>query len=333
VKILNNPAIKKFLAESGDDNKSRAYAAQEQLAQALELPLREAILSGDNLVSMGIFEAMPLEPEASPEFPLDLINPGDEDDFVAYTHTGHGKIPQRQVESDYVTIATFMIANSIDWLRKHARNRRIDLVGRAMQLFRYGFTKKMNDLGWQTIIAAGVDRNILVYDADATAGMFTKRLISLGKTTMRRNGGGNASSLRRGKLTDVAMSPEGIEDIRNWNIDQIDEISRREIFLAADNSLTRIFGVNLHDMDEFGVDQEYQLYFENTLGASVETSDVELAIGLDLSNRDSFIMPIKQEVSVYADDTLHRWGKAGFYGEAELGFGVLDSRRVIALSY
>ena len=44
-------------------------------------------------------------------------------------------------------------------------------------------------------------------------------------------------------------------------------------------------------------------------------------------------MPVKQEVTLYPDDTLHRWGKAGYYGEAELWFGVLDTRRVIALSY
>ena len=33
-----------------------------------------------------------------------------------------------------------------------------------------GRSKKMNDDGWHTILAAGVDRNILVYDGDATAG-------------------------------------------------------------------------------------------------------------------------------------------------------------------
>lgn len=333
MKIANESLIKNLLADIGSDNRQVSLNAQEQLARALELPLREAVLSGDNLMSVGIFEGMVLEQDAAPEFPLSPINPGDEDKFVAYTHPGAGKIPQRTIEADYVTLSTFSIVNAVDWLRKHARARRIDIVSAGLALLNYGFTKKINDLGWQTILAAAVHRNILAYDPDATAGFFTKQLVSLGKIAMRRNGGGNAQSLRRGKLTDIFMSPEGIEDIRNWNVDQIDEISRREIFLAADGNITRIFGVNLHDMDEFGVDQQYQLYFENVLGASVQTSDVELAIGLDLSNRDSFVMPVKQEVTLYPDDTLHRWGKAGYYGEAELGFGVLDTRRVIALSY
>jgi len=71
-------------------------------------------------------------------------------------------------------------------------------------------------------LAAGVDRNILVYDADAAAGQFTKRLISLLKVVMRRNAGGNSASIKRGTLTDLYLSPEGLEDIRNWGVDQAD---------------------------------------------------------------------------------------------------------------
>ena len=56
----------------------------------------------------------------------------------------------------------------------------------------------MNDDGWHTLLVAGVDRNVLVYDADAADGQFTKRLISLMKTVMRRNAGGNTGSLKRG---------------------------------------------------------------------------------------------------------------------------------------
>ena len=60
-----------------------------------------------------------------------------------------------------------------------------------------GFVKKMNDDGWHTLLAAGVDRNVLVFDADASNGQFTKRLISLMKTVMRRNAGGNSGSLNQ----------------------------------------------------------------------------------------------------------------------------------------
>ena len=320
-----------LLKQSGSADRTEALTAQHEIAKALEEPLRQGVLIGDILGN--IFERMVMEPGTTSEFPLDLLAPGEEDEFVAYTNPGHGRIPERTVEGDYVMVPTYSISASIDWLLRYAREARWDVVGRAMQVLEASFVKKMNDDGWHTVLAAGVDRNIMVYDADATAGQFTKRLVSLMKTVMRRNGGGNTGSLARGKLTDMSLSPEALEDIRNWQVDQIDEITRREIFTAADGGITRLFQVNLHDIDELGESQEYQNFLTNQLSGSLQGSDVELVVGLDLGNRDSFIMPVKQEVQIFEDDALHRHQKAGLYGWAELGFAVLDNRRVLLGSF
>ena len=320
-----------LLKQSGSADRATALAAQHEIAKALEEPLRQGVLVGDILGN--IFERMVMEPGTTTEFPLDLLAPGEEDEFVAYTNPGHGRIPERQVEGDYVMVPTYSISASIDYLLRYAREARWDVVGRAMQVLEASFVKKMNDDGWHTVLAAGVDRNIMVYDADATAGQFTKRLVSLMKTVMRRNGGGNSGSIVRGKLTDMYLSPEALEDIRNWQVDQIDEITRREIFVAADGGITRLFQVNLHDIDELGESQEYQNFFTSQLSGSLQGSDLELVVGLDLGNRDSFIMPVKQEVQIFEDDALHRHQKAGLYGWAELGFAVLDNRRVLLGSF
>ena len=326
------PEFLELLKRSGDSDKTIATQAQRELAKALETPLREGVLFGD--VVRGIYEAMPLPAGASPEFPLDLLAPGTEIDHVAFTNPGNGRIPERHVEGDYVMINTYGITSSIDFLLKYAREANWNVVGRAMQVLESSFVKKINDDGWHTLLAAAVDRNILVYDGDAGAGQFTKRLVSLMKTVMRRNGGGN-SVTAPGRLTDLYMSPEAIEDIRNWGVDQLDEVSRREIYVANDDgpALTRVFGVNLHDLFEFGDGQEYQDYFINDLGGSIETSDVELVIGIDQSANGSFVMPVKKEVEIFEDPTLHRHQRQGYYGWAEIGFGVLDNRRIIAGSF
>tara|TARA_B100000676_G_scaffold296583_1_gene337114 strand:- start:12684 stop:13688 length:1005 start_codon:yes stop_codon:yes gene_type:complete len=322
-----------LVKRSGSVDRVEALDAQRELAVALEQPLRKGVLVGD--VLGGIFEKMPMEPGAAAEFPLDLLSPGTESEHVAYTNPGHGRIPERAVEGDYVMVPTYTVASSIDYLLRYAREARWDVVGRAMQVLEAGFTKKMNDDGWHTLLAAGVDRNILVYDGDAADGQFTKRLISLLKTVMRRNAGGNTGSISRGAMTDLYCSPEAIEDIRNWGIDQVDEVTRREIYNSSDDGapLTRVFGVNLHDIDELGEGQEYQLFYSNQLGGSLNGTDPELVVGLDLSANDSFIMPIKQEVQVYEDASLHRQQRAGFYGWAEIGFAVLDNRRVLLGSF
>jgi hypothetical protein len=238
-----------LIKKSGDLDIAVAMDAQRELAKALQEPLRSGVLVGD--VVTGVFQSMVMEPGSTIEFPLDLLAPGEEDDFIAYTNPGNGRIPERQVEGDYVMVPTYGIASSIDWLLRYAREARWDIVGRAMQVLEASFVKKINDDGWHTLLSAGADRNILVYDGDASNGQFTKRLVSLMKTIMRRNGGGNTGSPdgARGRLTDLFFSPEGIEDIRNWGLDQIDEVTRREIYLAADGGITRVFQTNLHDLD------------------------------------------------------------------------------------
>ena len=328
-KFIPSPELTEVLKRSGSSQREVAVAATKEFAKALETPLRQGLMSGDILD--GIFEPIKLDQSATPEFPLDFLAPGTERDFVAYTIPNHGYIPERHIESDYVMVPTFDIGASIDWLLKYARDARWDVLGRAMEVLQGSFTKKMNDDGWHTLLAAGVDRNIVVYDSDANVSQFTKRLVSLMKTVMRRNGGGNSASNNRGLLTDMYVSPEAMEDIRGWGLDVVDEVTRREIYLAADGSaaMNRIFGVNLHDLDELGVGQEYQLFYSNTLAASLPSGKTEIVVGLDLRKRDSFIMPVRQEVQIFEDETLHRQKRAGFYGWAEQGFAVLDNRRVI----
>ena len=59
-----------LLKRSGSSEKNEALAAQRELAKAIELPLREGVLVGNILD--GIFEAIPMEPGTTTEFPLDL---------------------------------------------------------------------------------------------------------------------------------------------------------------------------------------------------------------------------------------------------------------------
>jgi hypothetical protein len=327
--LLNTDAFKSLLVRCGDDDAEVAYAAQKEFAKAITEPLRQGVLVGDILD--GVFERTNLERGATPRYVLDLIAPGEEGQHVAYTIPKTGYLPQRVVEGDYVQIPTYRVGNAIDWPLFLARDARYDVAARAMEAFYAGFVKKLNDDGMHTLLAAAVDRNIVVYDADASAGQFTKRFVSLLKVTMVRNGGGNTGSLRRSKLTHVWTSHEAIEDIRNWNVDQIDEITRRDFFTT--DSISSMFGVALIPLDEFGEDSEYQSYYTNQLSGTMGSSDVEVVLGLDLSKNDSFVMPIREQLSVFADPTLHRQQRAGWYGWTEIGFAVLDGRRTLLGSF
>jgi hypothetical protein len=129
------------------------------------------------------------------------------------------------------------------------------------------------------------------------------------------------------------MSPEALEDVRNWSTADIDEVTRREIFVAQDGRINRIFGVNLHDLDEFGVAQQYQNYYLNELGGTLAAGDEELVLGLDLGGgpggNGTLMMPIREALQIFEDDNMHRQRRAGFYGWQEQGFAILDNRRLV----
>lgn len=318
-----------MLSRAGSTDKGVALKAQAEFARGIEMPLRSAVLSGD--IVTNLFTNVDYTGTRHVEYPLDIVAPGEEDEYRAYVIPDEGRIPERRANGSYLMIPTYEVGNSIDCRLKFLRDANWPVVQRMLQVFEAGVVKKINDDGWQTILAAGLDRNIIINDGNATAGQFTPRLISLLSTIMRRNGGGNSSSINRARLTDLAVSPEAHIDIRSWGLDLIPDAARANIYYANEDNqdLIKIYNVNIMALDELGESQEYQNYYTNELSGTMAASDVEIVVGLDRSREDSFMMPVKEDLQVYEDDTLHRRNLFGIYGRMELGFAVLDSRRVL----
>ena len=327
--ITISPRQQALLRLTASRNRDVAVAAQRAMAQALDEPLRQGVFDEDNLGD--IFRREVLAPGAQANYPLDFVRPGTEDlDFTAITLPKQGRVPERHVEGDELWVPTFQIANSIDWSLRYARDARFDVVGRALRVYQMGFTRKINEDGWHTLLAAADARGLVVNDSAATAGQFTKELVSKMQTAMTRNAGGNGNA---GKLTDLYISLEAMEDIRAYDISEIDDVTRRDILNSTPEGLANFYGTTLHFMTEFGVGQEYQLYMTSVLGRSVtavDATDQEFVLGLDKSTNDSFVQPIRQELTTFeAGPDMHRQQRAGVYGWMEHGFAVLDNRRVI----
>lgn len=325
--------VKALLRKSGDNDLAIARAAQRELATAFVEPIRQGILSGDIIGEFGIFTPVRFDPGQDIEWPLDFVVPGTESEYSAYTIPNIGRIPEKHIEGDLVRIPTYDVGASIDFALKWARDARWDIVTRALNVLENMFVRKMNTDAWRVIIAAGVDRNLLAYDSAAPAGFFTKRLISLMKTTMRRSGGGNLGSTNQIRLTDIFMSPEGLEDVRTWDLTQIDDVTRRQIFLnEQDGGLSNIFGVDIHELDELGENQSLQNYY-TSLGAALASNDTELVVGLDLSDTSTFVMPIRSPLEIFEDEALHRQRRQGYYAWQEHGLAVLDNRKIMFGSF
>ena len=326
-------AMDEFAAMVQDEfNKNFGFAVASDTEEALDVnpayEIQEAIFDGD--IFSDIFQITMLGYDEQPMFPMGIVTPGTEGEYVAYTMPNNGRIPNRYVEGDEVTINTYRIANAIDWSIKYARQARVDVISQALKVLRDGFIMKMNDDAWHTLLAAGLDRGLMVYDSSASAGSFTKKLLQLMKIAMKRNGGGNMASSDAFTLTDLYISPEAMADITNWGGSDLSEISRTEMERDAKGTIQRLYQVNIHGLTELGEGQKYNNYYLNTLGGSLAASDVELVVGLDKSKEGKFIMPVRGDgINIMADESMIRSNYQGYFGDAELGFGVLDTRAVI----
>lgn len=321
------------LRASADGDYADCIATKLELAKAFAPLVRVVPLVGDTIGE--IFSQIPMRhDEDNFRVPVDLIAPGDEGDFTAFTIGQTGYVPHNAIEGDEVRVPKYKIANSIDWAIDLTLSARWDIVTRALEIYRAGFIKKRNNDAWRLLLSAGADRNILCYDADASAGSLTRRLFSIMNVTMKRNGGGNSKSLLKSKLTDFFTSPEGMEDIRHWDLSQVPDGVREEMFVAADGGLVAYPGLMLHELYELGVGQQYQLYFANDLGGSMGSSDVEIVVGLDRQFEDSFLMPVYGEPTFNpAGESAHRTGRDGWYGFYWFGLACLDNRRVLLGSF
>lgn len=331
-------ATLQLLRDMASGDRRKADAARQAFAAELVSPLRRGIFDADNLGDIYTPQIIPAGSTAS--YPLDFVRPGEEDLYTAYTLAEQGRLPERRVEASEINIPTFKIGNSIDWDIKFMKEARWDVVKRALQVFEAGFVRKINSDGWRTILAAGADRGLVV-EASGLApftgsvspistppapGEFTKELVSRLHTAMTRGAGGNGNA---GRLTDLYLSLEAMESVRAWDSNRIDEFTRREIFVSAEKGLASVYGVILHPMTEFGIGQEYQDFLINVLGLALPVNTAQFVVGLDLSEKDSFVMPIKEELEVYDDEALIRYQRMGIFGWMRHGFAVLDNRRVV----
>lgn len=318
------------------DHAQIAKAAQ-LYTQAVNEPIRKAIFDCD--IASNIFDAVDISDCGCNEYQMDFVQPGLERDYTAYAIPACGSHPRTYFESDHLTVPTYRIGNQVEWCEEHVRNSNFSAMERLMRIYQGGFVRKLNLDAWHLLITAGLNRNVVPYDPDALTGNFTKRLLTLLKLAFKRNSGGNSTCTDAHRLTDLFLSLEGMEDVLNWQEDQVAGETRHTIFMT-ENGPSVVHGVRMHELHELGVGQEYQVYYTSDLSGTLPTSansditdaandKVEIVVGLSLVSReDSFVMPVKTPLQTrsYVCD---RDGLAGMRGFMEHGLAVTDARAVM----
>jgi len=166
-------------------------------------------------------------------------------------------------------------------------------------------------------------------------------------------------------MTDLYLSPEMMQQIRGWayqpmntraSVGTADKDStsiplpdnvREGIYRSA--GMQEIFGVNLVELNELGVNKKYNVLFDNYAtstdingGGIANTTDFasgtdEILVGVD-NSKGAFIRPVAQheesggQFVTFADDQWSaRSEKVGFYGFLEEGRVCIDARAVVGI--
>jgi len=304
---------------SSDEDKATKY--RQALALTLEKAWKQGVLEPD--LNFGIFDRIMVAAGADVKFPVDFFAPGTEGYYAAVKVPREGAIPERVIEGDEIYVPTFKIANGISWDLDYAKDGRWDIIGRAIEVFTNGFVQKINDEGWHVVLYAASTHTVQ-NDSSASSGVMSKQLITTLQTAIKRFTGG-----RNSRVTDLFLSPEAIADIRNFDNTALDDLTLRNLLISGEDGVPQLFGVKLHELQELGVGQEYQTYLTGTLSASLAAGDAEFVVALDLLNRDSFVMPVREDLTMYNDPTLTRKMRAGVFGWMRVGFAALDTRRAL----
>lgn len=310
-----------LLRSTASQDEKVASEQKKALAETIQSAWVQGVLEPDTLGT--IFTRIDLPAGVDAKFPLDFYSPSKEGDYVAFHIPKTGALPDRIISGDEIRVATYKVGNAIKWSLDYARDARWDVIARAIEVYTNGFVRKMNDDGWHALLACAAV-NSVTSDSAASAGVFSKQLLLNLMAAFKRQTGG-----RNSRCTDVFLSPEAINDIRAFSDTLVGDLMVRELVQMGEDQIPMLYGVRLHELQELGVGQEYQGYLVNTLGASLASGgDNEFCVAFDLMHRDSFVMPVREDMQTFDNPALHRSCEMGVYGWLEVGFACLDGRRV-----
>ncbi len=284
--------------------KEKCEAFQKTIATAED---REA-----HAQAMGevILEQLPSESTVRNIYTVDELPPGttssytlDIDKIDAWYLPKMGEAPVNLVTAEEVFIPTFEVTADVSYKMKDARDGHFSIAERARQRLLDSIVNLEEDAGWSVLKAACGSANT-VSDTSGTGGTpidgLTKKLINAAYTKLQSNRGVTP--------TDLYISSTSAGDMRDWEYTTIDPTTQREILVQG--GMGSLWNVTIHSVYFLGDDEGYML----------DTTPDKLGY-----------MPIRQNLFTFDDPTAPKVFRVGIIAYEDIGFGVLDTTRIVKL--
>lgn len=352
VVINATPEQIELIKLTGSRDRSKAWPAMEAFASILA-PVVQVVL--DKLATVrSIYSVKNLSENDNAEFPLDVFFNEQDGDIRVHFQPRAGGTPSSQLYNlETVIVPTAMYQGEVSWANRFARNGRLDVISSYIHKLGQAMVRKEEVNGWAVLLNAVANANTNglanTIASSTTDGVLHLELLNQLLTRAKRIntsvGGGTAVAAPQG-ITDIYLSPEAMEDIRAMSYNGINTRGSPAATPAAgDSSITlpddlrkqilagagipSLMGITLHEMNEFGCNQAYNILFSNFYTGSFTQASHEVILGVDMT-RDSNVMPIKGDLQIVNDVFNNRSDKSGVLATEDVGFAVLDSRSVVA---
>lgn len=342
-------------------NRTEAQQAQEAFA-AFVAPVIQKVLQ-QMATSALIYKDLEFDENSDPSIPLDLYRDVNEDYIRVWSQTMPGGLPTNITQGlSEFKFTTYPLDSSIAFLKKYAKQARLDVVAAGLKRLSQELLLKQETNAWAPLLytLANASTNGKAHLINATsAGRFQvddmSRLATLVKRLYVSWAGGTPEMTDARGLTDIFVSPEITEDIRGFAYQPVTgggvtnsagvpaiglpESVREEIYRNA--GTPSIYGVAIHELQELGVNQKYNVLFgefDNAAGGSFNASTTELVLGVDLT-RAAFHRPVEvntedgsgQIVVLPDDQYVTRQEKIGMYAKVREGRVITDDRALVGI--
>ena len=378
ITLKRTPEQIELIQAMGSKNRDTAYEAQVALAEFIGPVINEVVSNAPTLSNL--FTPLQYNADDNPSIPLDVYYDISDEDYInVYSTNSPGGLPTNQVTPTHseMKLMTYKLDTAISFDKKYASRSRLDVVSksftRAAQeiLLKQertsgnlllgalaGATTTVNGTSKKHTIQANQANRFLLDDLNA--------MMTLAKRIRPSWAGGTPVAGSAG-LTDIIVSPETVEDLREMAYNPINtrdadgavaasadnliaapDTVRAPLFQSA--GIPEFYGVSVMEIHELGPNSKFQKIFNVLDNSSIDNNpnggrsaqtvgdDDDLVLGIDRS-RDAFVRAIAvdqetgSEFNLVADDQYSiRQAKVGWFGSIEEGRVVLDDRAIVAVA-
>jgi len=230
--------------------------------------------------------------------------PFSDDTECVYLMPQIGGIPTVQFEGDFLYLNTFGIDGRVQWQERVAVQGRFEVAARVTQQFKNRIIAQEEVCGWTMIknhaaMLTNEKQKISAsgLDIDCFNDIVT-----------------NGDELRR-TVSELYLSPARFSDIRRWvTAENLSPALKDKVYSTA--GLAEVWGVT----------------FVKVYNPRLVTNDKAYAFG----SREGYtygVMPIREELTTKDDPMACLEYKLGFFGKEEVGFGILDEKGLIEVTF